>query len=97
MVIKCFGRLRHLSQAGEALNLDLLEQPMWWATSSRLVKSEVNKHVFRPFHGLSRGTPMRSSSIKSRQATAAVNLQLPWAGAGWGGLEMQRYPHGARS
>lgn len=34
---------------------------------------------------------------RSRQAAAAVNLQYARAGAGWGCLEMQRYPHGARS
>ena len=73
MVSKCFGRLRHQSQAGEAFNLVLLEQPMWWATLSSLVNSEVNKHVFRPFHGLSRGCRIHLRWIRSRRAAAATN------------------------
>ena len=98
MVSKCFDRLRHLSQAGVCPSiLVLLEPPMWLSTSSRLVNSEVNKHVFRPFHGPSPGSSGRTELETPKQAAAAANLQQSEAGAWWSRLEIQQHPHGARS
>lgn len=97
MVSKCFDRLRHLSQAGVPFNLVLLEPPMWLSTSSRLVNSEVNKHVSRPFHGPSPGSSGHSELETPKQAAAAANLRQSEAGAWWSRLENQQRPHGARS
>jgi len=70
---------------------------MWLSTSSRLVNSEVNKHVFRPFHGPSPGSSGRTELETPKQAAAAANLQQSEAGAWWSRLEIQQHPHGARS
>jgi hypothetical protein len=62
---------------------------MQWSTLSGLVNSEVNKHVFRPFHGPSPGA---LSLRRLNQAAAAANLQQSEAGARWGGLESNSIP-----